>query len=68
MPEVLNSIFYLLRSGCAWRILPHNLPLLRTVYGYFRNSRRDGVCEAMNDALRACPYLGRWWLLGATND
>lgn len=52
MREVLNAIFYLLRSGCAWRMLPHDLPPWPTVYGYFRDWRRDGVWEGMNDDLR----------------
>jgi len=50
--EVLNAIFYTLRSGCAWRLLPHDLPPWQTVYGYFRRWRIAGVWEAINDALR----------------
>jgi len=50
--KVLNAIFYLLRSGCAWRMLPHDLPPWQTVYGYFRTWRKDGIWEQMNDALR----------------
>lgn len=50
--EVLNGIFYLLRSGCAWRLLPHNFPAWQTTYGYFRRWRLQGVWEAVNDALR----------------
>jgi transposase len=33
--EILNAIFYLLRSGCAWRLLPHDLPPWKTVYTTF---------------------------------
>ena len=29
--EILNAIFYLLRSGCAWRLLPHDFPPWKTV-------------------------------------
>ena len=50
--EVLNAIFYILRAGCAWRMLPHDFPAWQTVYGYFRQWKRDGIWEAMNDALR----------------
>jgi putative transposase len=50
--EVLNAIFYLLRSGCAWRMLPHDFPPWQTVYGYFRAWRKDGIWEQINDALR----------------
>lgn len=53
MREVVNAIFYLLRSGCAWRLLPHEFPAWQTVYGYFRAWGDGGVWEAMNDALRA---------------
>jgi len=34
--EILNAVFYLLKSGCAWRLLPHDLPHWKTVYHYFR--------------------------------
>ena len=50
--EVANAIFYVLRSGCAWRMLPHDFPPWQTVYGYFSAWRQEGVWEAMNDALR----------------
>jgi len=52
MREIVNAIFYILRSGCAWRMLPHDLPAWQTVYGYFRQWRKDGIWEHMNDALR----------------
>jgi putative transposase len=50
--EVLNAIFYLLRAGCAWRMLPHDFPNWNTVYTYFRNWRKDGTWQKLNDALR----------------
>ncbi len=34
--EVVNAIFYILRAGNAWRLLPHDFPKWQTVYGYFR--------------------------------
>ena len=52
MREIVNAIFYILRSGCAWRMMPHDLPPWQTVYGYFRTGRKDGIWEMMNDALR----------------
>lgn len=52
MREVLNAIFYLLRSGCAWRMMPHDFPPWQTVYGYFRTWRMEGRWEKINDALR----------------
>ena len=51
--EIVNSIFYLLRSGCSWRMLPHDFPPWGTVYHYFRRWSKDGVFEQMNAQLRA---------------
>ena len=50
--EIVNAIFYILRTGCAWRLLPHDLPAWQTVYGYFRRWRESGLWEQLNDALR----------------
>ena len=50
--EVLNAIFYLLRSGCQWRNLPHDLPPWGTVSYYFYRFARDGTWQRMHDALR----------------
>jgi putative transposase len=50
--EILNAIFYLLRAGCAWRMLPHDLPPWQTVYHYFRQWRLDGTWENINATLR----------------
>lgn len=50
--EILNAIFYLLRSGCAWRLLPRDLPPWKTVYHYFRLWRLSGLWEQLNTALR----------------
>jgi len=50
--EILNAIFYIVRSGCTWRMLPHDLPPWKTVYHYFRLWRQDGTWERINSALR----------------
>ena len=50
--EILNSIFYIVRSGCAWRLLPHDLPPWKTVYHYVRQWRVDGTWERIHTALR----------------
>jgi putative transposase len=50
--EVVNAIFYVLRTGCQWRHLPHDLPNWNTVYWYFARWVEDGTWEQMNDALR----------------
>jgi len=49
---ILDAIFYLVRGGCAWRLLPRDLPPWRTVYHYFRAWRDDGTWEQLNTALR----------------
>jgi transposase len=50
--EILNAIAYVLRSGEAWRLMPHDLPPWSTVYDYFRQWRLDGTWERINGALR----------------
>jgi putative transposase len=50
--EVLNSIFYLNRSGCQWDMLPHDLLPKSTVYDYFAQWRDDGTWQKLIDALR----------------
>ena len=50
--EVLNAILYVLRTGCAWRMLPHDLPPWQTVYKYFRGFSEDGTWERVHDAMR----------------
>lgn len=52
MREVLNAIFYLLRTGCAWRMLPKDFPPKSTVYEYFSRWKKDGTWEQIHDALR----------------
>jgi putative transposase len=53
MREILNAIFYVVRSGCAWRLIPHDLPIWSTVYDYFRQFRKTGVWQNIHDVLRA---------------
>lgn len=49
--EILNAIFYVLRSGCAWRLMPHDLPPWQTAYGYYWRRHKDGTWEKANTAL-----------------
>jgi putative transposase len=49
--EILNAIFYILRSGCIWRLLPHDLPPWKTVYHYFRLWRIQGLWEQLHAEL-----------------
>ncbi len=50
--EVLNALFYLVRAGCAWRLLPKEFPGWTTVRYYFDKWTRDGTWERLNAALR----------------
>jgi putative transposase len=50
--EILNGIFYILRGGCAWRLLPHDFPPWQIVYHYFWVWRQDGTWPVMHDLLR----------------
>jgi putative transposase len=50
--KILDAILYVLKSGCAWRLLPHDFPPWKTVYHYFRSWRLDGTWERMHLALR----------------
>jgi putative transposase len=52
MREVLNGIFYLVRSGCSWRMLPNDFPPWGTVHYYYWRFRREGLWERINDTLR----------------
>ena len=50
--EVVNGIVYVLRNGCTWRAMPHDLPPWGTVWWYFREWRQDGTWERVHEALR----------------
>jgi putative transposase len=50
--ELLDAIFYAVRGGCAWRLLPHEFPPWQTIYHYFRTWRLDGTWERINSVLR----------------
>ena len=52
MRKMLNAHFYLLRSGCQWRMLPREFPPWSTVHHYFRLWRLDGTWEKINAVLR----------------
>ena len=50
--ELLDAIFYVVRGGCAWRLLPHDFPPWQTAYHYFRVWRIDGTWERTHTTLR----------------
>jgi transposase len=51
MREIMNAIFYVLRGGIAWRLLPRDLPPKSTVYRWFALWRDTGLFETMNHLL-----------------
>ena len=50
--EILDAVFYILKSGCLWRLLPRDFPPWETVYWWFGRWRTDGTFERLNAALR----------------
>jgi len=50
--EILDAVFYVLKSGCPWRLLPREFPPWETVYCWFRRWRLDGTWERLNTVLR----------------
>jgi putative transposase len=49
---ILDAVFYILKSGCPWRLLPKDFPPWKTVYDWFRKWRIDGTWERLNTELR----------------
>jgi putative transposase len=49
---ILDAVFYVLKSGCPWRLLPKDFPPWKTVYDWFRRWRIDGTFERLNAELR----------------
>jgi putative transposase len=52
MHKILNAVFYVVRTGCQWRLLPRDFPPWSTVHHYFRLWRLDGTWEKVNAVLR----------------
>ena len=50
--EILNAMSYVVRTGCAWRLLPQGFPPWQTVYSAFSRWSRAGVLERVLDQLR----------------
>ncbi len=49
---LLNAILYVLWSGCQWRMLPHDFPPWKSVYGYYSRWQKAGVWSGIHDSLR----------------
>ena len=52
MRDVVDAIFYILRTGCQWRYLPEDFPPKSTVWRYFDEWRHDGTLDTIHDLLR----------------
>ena len=50
--EIINAIYYLLRTGCQWRMLPHDLPPWQTVNYHYNKWRKSQLWEEINHQLR----------------
>ena len=49
---ILDGIFYILRTGCQWRMLPPDFPPWQTVYSSYRRWAENGLWKRLNDTLR----------------
>jgi transposase len=49
--EIIDAMRYVLRTGCAWRLLPHDFPPWQLVYHYFWVWRQAGTWQQIHDAL-----------------
>ena len=49
--DIINGIFYLLKTGCQWRALPHDFPPYDTVYYHYNKWKRNGFWQRLNQAL-----------------
>jgi transposase len=49
MREIINALRYLLRTGCSWRLIPHDFPHWRAVYEYFKVWKEDGTWLKVHD-------------------
>jgi len=49
---IINAIFYVVKTGCQWRMLPKDFPPWQTVYGYFRKWQSSGLWFQLHERLR----------------
>ncbi len=43
--ELLNAVFYVVKTGCQWRELPHDFPPYQTVYSFYRRTMKSGLWD-----------------------
>jgi putative transposase len=58
LKEIFNAIFYLLKTGCQWRMLPAHFAPWNTVYYYYRQWKNNGLIEEIHEVLRNIDYSG----------
>ena len=51
--DMVNALLYLARTGCQWRMLPHDFPAWSTVYAFWRRLVERNILERINDVLRS---------------
>ncbi len=56
--DIIDSIFYVLRTGCQWRQMPHDLVKWHAAYRWFRTLARDGTWQRVHDGLHARIRIG----------
>ncbi|MCI1647490.1 MAG: IS5 family transposase, partial [Bacteroides sp.] len=59
--DIMNAIFYTLKSGCQWCMLPKDFAPWQSVYFYFSKWKNEGIIEELLDTLRSyvCKMIGR---------
>jgi putative transposase len=50
--EIVNALLYVAKTGCQWRMLPHDFPPWEAVYDHYRRWKQDGTLDRVHDALR----------------
>lgn len=50
--RMLDAVFYLLRSGCSWRLLPHDFPPWQSVYAQFMRWKKEKMFEKLHSHMR----------------
>ena len=51
--EILNAVFYLIKTGCQWKLLPNDFPKWRTVYEFYRKWISTGFFDRLTRQLNA---------------
>ena len=49
--ELVNAVFYVIKTGCQWRNLPHDFPPWKTVYSFFRRANLSGLWDEITEYL-----------------